>query len=283
MNILMKTLRTAIEELRSLPAEGDARTKYYKQHVFPHYRKAFAKQAQQRPPCDLLITAVGTQPFSPALAIAATAPRVCVLLTTHQTEALVDEVTTLSRHRPEVLRVLSIGDGMDSGLVMDVVQAEYLRWGGSRPEEVTVDVTSGRKATAAALGAAASALGLRQAYVESAELLAPGLGLEPKYHLLPEVTRFESRGVGQRALALLDYGHYADAAKEFAKGGSRWRELAIACEVLAASVVSTVAAELLVESSGISWLSPPPIDAENDLATWRNSVRAMIAKRARKS
>lgn len=274
----MKSLEVAVQELR-LTADLEARTRYYRQHVFPYYRKSFAAQCKQRPPCDLLITAVGTQPFSPALAIAATCPGVCVLLTTHQTEKLASDALSLSKHQPEVVRTLSIGDGMDSGLVMDVVRSEYLRWGGRNPEEVTVDVTSGRKATAAALGAAAAALRLRQAYVESAELLPPGLGIAPHYHILPDVSHFEGRGVARRALVLLEFGHYAEAASEFARAGRSWLEIAQACEILAASYVSATAAALLAERMGIDWVPSPSSDTPQEIESWRATLRGAIARK----
>ncbi|GMV36343.1 MAG: hypothetical protein AMXMBFR61_08510 [Fimbriimonadales bacterium] len=274
----MKSLEVAVQELKQT-ADLEERTRHYRQHVFPHYRKRFASQCRQRPRCDLLITAVGTQPFSPALAIAATSPRVCVLLTTHQTESLAPDALSLSKHRPEVLRTLSIGDGMDSGLVMDVVRSEYLRWGGGNPEEVTVDVTSGRKATAAALGAAAAALRLRQAYVESAELLPPGLGIDPQYHILPNVSHFEGKEAARQALVLLEFGHYSEAASEFARAGRSWHEVAQACEVLAASYVSATAAALLAEHVSIAWVPPIPSDSPQEIEAWRATLRGAIARK----
>lgn len=267
----------ALSRFMQHPA-GDlaGRTAIYEHEVFPAYRRAFEEEAVIRDKVAFLLTAVGTQPYSPALAISAASPGWCSLLTTSETEALAPKVLELAGYPVERARTVPIGDGMDADLVIRIVRAEFLR-SGAETDATIVDVTSGRKATAAALGTAATALGLRQSYIES-DLIQPGnFGVNPKYRLIYPPSSLQRLRSVARLAALLEYGHVADAQEEARAMGEAGDAIQAPLMLLEASQrgVEVIRENARLLSDWDEWPAIP--DSEQDLGPWRGEmVRAIM-------
>ncbi len=154
-------------EMAQIPADqGEEARQYYDQKVFPALVGFHAKEASQRRKASLLFINVGTQPYSPALGLVANPHAKAFLLYTDETKRFLEQVKALAGDYRGDCEEAYIGDGTQSAEAMNVLHDLYLREGEPHPHDVVVDVTSGRKATAAAMGAISAARDFRQTYLE---------------------------------------------------------------------------------------------------------------------
>lgn len=168
-------LPTAIAHLRAAPAEpATLRDAIYRDEVFPFAAARLLAARDQQPSAELLVIPVGTQPYSPLLAALATPARCVALLVTTKSTPCADEVAAALAQLPAgqapAVERFAIGDANSGLAVVRAVDAALFWAGDPWPADVTLDVTGGRKATSAALGALAGLRGFRQVYIEGQEL-----------------------------------------------------------------------------------------------------------------
>lgn len=198
---------------------------FYEAEVFPIAAQAAIAWRTEQPRAELLIVPVGTQPYSPSLASLSTPARAVALLHSvplHHEDGHFDPgsepearrvaktLDQLPEHdRPEI-EFFRLGDGIQGADVFRAVQAA-LAWAGDPwPSQVTVDLSSGRKATAAALGAIAALSGWRQVYIESTPVHGRFHGHERLHHVA-DFGQLVNADTRIAATALLRSGHFADA------------------------------------------------------------------------
>lgn len=209
-----------------------ARVLAYEEHVFPFAAAAMWATRTDAPSADLLIVPIGTQPYSPLLAILATpATRVALLVTEPQRDG---DVVRSPGSRPTADRVrdtlagglpdrtdvrvemFGIGDGNDGAAVARAVGAAAAWAGDPWPLDVTVDVSGGRKSTTAALGGIAAALGYRTAYLEGRHVV-DGFYVDERRFALADVASIVHAERRAAATMLLEAGAFPEAAAAFAE------------------------------------------------------------------
>ena len=192
---------------------------FYREKIFPEICGLHEFEARDREPARLLFAAVGTQPFSPALALIANPHQKAILLYTDGTKRLLSDVRELyqggmTTFEKGVVETAYIGDGTDSVRAMDVIYSKYLVEGEPPPHDVVVDVTSGRKATAAAMGAIAAARDFRQVYLEGdPHPTHPQLVFTTRHVQLPSALLLCGQDLRNRAVALIQAGAPRHAEK----------------------------------------------------------------------
>jgi hypothetical protein len=183
----------------------------------------------EAPTAELLIVPVGTQAYSPLLAmLAAPARRVALLVTEPQTEggrspgsrptaAQLIEAVSAGWPDPSAapeLELFSIGDGLDGAQVAKAVGAALLWAGDPWPADVTIDVSGGRKSTTAALGALGGGLGFRLSYIEGRHVTGVYY-LDERRHALADAAGLLGVERRETAAALLEAGAFDAAARCF--------------------------------------------------------------------
>lgn len=217
-------LTTALARLAAAPATE--RPTVYRNEVFPFAAARLLAGRHEQPAARLLIVPVGTQPFAPLLAALATPATRVALLVTGETQTFADEVaaalaTLPEANRPEC-RQFAIGDANSGIDVCRAVDAALFWASDPWPGEVTLDVTGGRKATSAALGALAGLRGFRQVYIESRQHRdKEGLFTDERLLVLDDVRAWLHEDERAAATALLKAGAFAAAAEAFAQLGER--------------------------------------------------------------
>ncbi len=213
--------------LRGAPESG--RKAIYESVCFPLAAEATWAGRGDAPTAELLIVPVGTQPYSPLLAILATsAPRVALLVTEPQGDGYrspgsrptANELIAAVRsdwpggENIPSIELFSIGDGLDGARVSAAVGAAMLWAGDPWPIDVTIDVSGGRKATTAALGALGGGLGFRLSYIEGRHIVA-GYYMDEQRHGLADTAGLLGIERRQTATALLEAGAFHAAASCF--------------------------------------------------------------------
>jgi hypothetical protein len=209
-------LATAI--VRHAAAEPAARAAIYRDEVFPFAAARLLRNRHEQPRARLLVIPVGTQPFAPLLAALATPADHVGLLVTSESAAHAAEVLAALAHLPGADRpaamTFPIGDTNSGIAVCKAVDAALFWAGDPWPSEVTLDVTGGRKATSAALGAIAGLRGFRQVYIESQQR-DPGLFVDETLHTLDDVHGWLQDDERAAATALFAAGAFVAAAGHF--------------------------------------------------------------------
>jgi hypothetical protein len=214
--------------LRAAP-EADRKAVYEARCFFLAAERLFAGR-DEAPAAELLIIPVGTQAYSPLLAmLAAPAQRVALLVTEPQGEGArspgsrptaAEIIETVRAGWPvadgaPLIELFSIGDGLDGARVSDAVGSALFWAGDPWPIDVTIDVSGGRKATTAALGALGGGLGFRLAYIEGRHVIA-GYYMDERRHALADAAGIIGIENRQTATALLEAGAFAAAERCFA-------------------------------------------------------------------
>lgn len=158
------TLPEAVAGLATAPDPTD----YYRTFLFPHAVARFRDLGERRPSATLLMLPVGTQPYAPLLSALANPAAHLALLVTPQTRGYAAEVAACFPDAASDL--FEIGDGTSGEALCRAVDAALAFAADPWPTEVVVDVTGGRKATTAQLGAIAALRGFRTVYVEGQPL-----------------------------------------------------------------------------------------------------------------
>lgn len=214
LNKLEKQRKQQIDHLSRLP-DREAADRWYREAVFPTLSSIQTQQAAFRQTAHILFLAVGTQPYSPALALAANPHEWAYLLYTTETKRFVPEVLSHYAGNHEIISPQYIGDGTDSARVMKVVHKAYLSAGEPAPGEVVVDVTSGRKSTSAALGALAAARDFRQVYLEGdPHPKFPHLILTTRFVQLPSAQLLCGQDIRAQIAALIQGGASGEALRK---------------------------------------------------------------------
>lgn len=204
----------------------------YEQDVFPHAAAQVLQDREEAAKADLLVVPVGTQPYSPLLAVLATPARKVAFLVT--TPGATDESPATSTSEPYAQRVrasvecgfavedrpemeiFEIGAGTSGSEVVRAVMAAMLWAGDPWPADVVLDVTGGKKATTAALGGLAAVHGFRQTYIEGRPLAGEFRQAERR-HLLADIGALTMGDERSAATALLEEGALEPAARRFAR------------------------------------------------------------------
>ena len=233
----LESRRRAAADAFELVAPEAARDRY-DHDVFRWAAEAMRRVGRGNRPAKIAFVPVGTQPYAPILAALASPAEIVVLLHTDGSLEYAELVrAALAPERP-VVRMRSLGDGLDGAAIAAVVVGERAAAGDPRPEDVVVDVTGGRKATVAVLGALAAASGFRQTYVEgNPSPRHQGFVRGERWQALISVRALCGVDRRERGIALWFAGSYAAAAKEFAAasegtGGARDTAAALAAQGL---------------------------------------------------
>lgn len=209
---LLEATATALAEVESSPDEPAA-VRAYERALFPCACARMRLHARTMPRARLAIIPVGTQPYSPVLAALANPSDEVVLLCTKSSMRFGEEAaTSIASERP-IVRFADIGTGTDSVRIAQVVLGEVASMGYPPRGSVVVDVTGGRKATTAALGAVAAVRGYRQVYIEGNSIPAyPRLFAGERHVMLADVRSLASDPDRELALAALREGEFRLAA-----------------------------------------------------------------------
>lgn len=223
--------RAAIDAFLALPPQD--RAEAYERTLFPHAAARAWGLRGDVPPAALLVVPVGTQPYSPLLAILATpAPHVALLVTEEQSgangirspgsrptaarvEAALERGLPGGAPTPQV-SVFSIGQGTDGRAVVEALGAALFAAGDPWPLGVAVDVSGGRKSTTSALGGIAAVHGHRLSYIEGRHLVGPYF-VDEERHALADVAALCHADERSAASALLEAGAFRAAAGAFAR------------------------------------------------------------------
>ena len=233
----LEARRRAAAEAFELAAPEAAQDNYDRE-VFRWAAEAMRRVGAGNRPAKIAFVPVGTQPYAPILAALASPAEIVVLLHTDGSLPHAELVRAAIAPERPVLRLRSIGDGLDGAAIAAVVVGERASAGDPRPADVVADVTGGRKATVAVLGALAAANGFRQTYVEgrpSARHRAFFVG--ERWQAVINVRALCGVDRRERGIALWRAGGYAAAAKELAAaseatGGARDAASALAAQGL---------------------------------------------------
>lgn len=259
-----ESLEAALAGLRE--AAPQVRQAHYERLVFPFAVRQAHARAELAPRARLLVVPVGTQPYSPLLAVlSCKADRVALLVTEPQDgaggEAGIGSegsratgervIATLESNgvlKPEFIQVSSIGDGTSGEMVAHAVAAALFFAGDPWASEVTIDISGGRKSTTAALGGIASALGFRVSYIEGRHVVG-GYYADERRHELADVAALLEVDRRYAARQLLRAGAWSAAAAEL-RG------------VLSSTLAPPAAGLLLRFAEAMLALTTPSDDAE---------------------
>lgn len=211
-------------------AEPGSRAAIYELLVFPHAAQAAMQAASEAPHTRLLIVPVGTQPYSPLLAVLHCRPGSVALLVTEGQAEGADGRQGTPGSRPTAARVqatlaqipdlagvpveaFSIGTGTAGDAVVRAVGAALLWAGDPPPVDVTIDISGGLKATTASLGGVAAVLGCRVSYIEGRPA-GNGFFIDERRHALADVGGLVASDQRAAAGRLLRAGAFAAAAAE---------------------------------------------------------------------
>lgn len=220
------SLDVALAQWRA--AAGDLRQRIYREQVFPHAAQRLRAERTNQAPAVLLVVPVGTQPYAPLLAALATPSQHVALLITSATRThgaeVAEALATLPPAEQPQVQSFPIGDD-NSGIAVATAVDAALFWAGDPwPSEVVLDVTGGRKATSAALGALAGLRGFRQVYIESKEQAGPNgekLFTDETLRTLDDVRAWLGEDERMAARALFEAGAFAAATAHFERIAER--------------------------------------------------------------
>ncbi len=209
-----------LAEWEGLP-RGEKAQRFYDTRLFPLACERMRRIGASGPAAELAFVPVGTQPYSPILAALANPARLTLLLHTEGSRSHCEQVRAALADEPLRLEPRPIGDGTDGHRIARVVQGELVAAGLPGAEEVVVDVTSGRKATVAVLGAIAAVRGFRQGYIEgNPSRRHPTLFVNERYVAVANVRDYFREGERSTAMALLAAGSFAAASRLFLAMGT---------------------------------------------------------------
>lgn len=201
-------------EQRIEESAPDLARSIYDREYFPLICLQLALQAEVVPQRRLAFIPIGTQPYSPILATLANPARRTVYLYTEGSQAQLQTVLQSVSVRDAAAH--DIGEVEDPAGILPIVESELALCGRPGAEQVSVDVTSGRKATVAVLGSIAAALGFQQTYILSDPFERhPTLHRSGRLVLLPNVRGFWSLPERSMALSLLESGAFLGAERIF--------------------------------------------------------------------
>lgn len=204
--------------LAAWEAVEDAReaARLYDQEVFPWVCERMRRAGLQQEESKLAFVPVGTQPYSPLLAALANPAAIVVLLHTSESRSFAELVRDRLRDERSVIELRDVGNGLDALRTAGVMDAEYRACGEPLGAEVVVDITSGRKATVAAMGAYAAVRGFRQVYIEGhPSRVHRTFMVDERFVALANVRALAGAMPRERGLALLEAGAYGAAADAF--------------------------------------------------------------------
>ena len=209
-------LATALASYDAAPSESQQRI--YRDEIFPFAAERMLADRDSQPACTLLVVPVGAQPYAPLLAALATPAQRVALLHTATTKVFAEDVAASLAQLPEEARpqveFFSIGE-QNSGIEVCKAVDAALFWAGDPwPAEVTLDVTGGRKATSAALGAIAGLRGFRQVYIESQQRDRV-VFIEERLMTLDDIRAWLQEDTRLAASTLLEAGAFAAALEHF--------------------------------------------------------------------
>ncbi|MCW5941692.1 MAG: hypothetical protein KIS66_05640 [Fimbriimonadaceae bacterium] len=198
----------ALREVEAAPDEASA-VEAYERVLFPCACERMRRVGRYLPTARLAFVPVGTQPYSPVLAVLANPAEDVTLLCTGHTRGYAERVAAaVAPERPR-LRFAEIGDGTDTVRIAEVLLGQVASQGFPPRGAVVVDVTSGRKATTAALGAVAAVRGYRQAYIEGQPIPAhPRLMARERHVILADVRTLASDPDRESSIAALREGEF---------------------------------------------------------------------------
>jgi len=186
----------------------------YDEHLFPLTCERFRRFGAATLRAEVAFIPVGTQPYSPILAALANPANFTLLLHTEGSRSHCERVREALADEPLHLTSRPIGDGTDGHRIARVVHGEITAAGPPPAQRVVVDVTSGRKATVAVLGAIAAVRGFRQAYIEgNPSRHHPNLYMNERYVAVANVRDYFQEEERTAALALLGAGSFAAASQ----------------------------------------------------------------------
>ncbi|RMF73494.1 MAG: hypothetical protein D6738_08635 [Acidobacteria bacterium] len=214
---LDRELSRRIEQWETLPANSDEARQVYERDIFPLVCERMRRVGRQNPRARLAFVPVGTQPYSPLLAtLANPADAVELLHTTGSRDVARRVAETLAGEGPVRVRLRPCGDGSEGARIIEAVEGAWLAAGAPPAHRVVVDITSGRKATAAVLGALAAVKGFRQAYIEASPSRVHRLYMiGERYVPLAAVGAAVGADRRSEGLVLLEAGAFAAAEKAF--------------------------------------------------------------------
>lgn len=204
--------------LAALPSATDPKT-HYEQQVFPWAAKRLFQDRANNPGADLLIVPVGTQPYSPLLACLATTAGAIALLHSEKTlsfaarvsDSLRSGLALLGADRPAI-EYFNLGDGTSGADICNAVDAALMWASDPWADQVTIDVTGGKKASTATLGAIAGLRGFRTTYIDGRPAHPPYFTEERLVHLA-NVSDLLGHDLRIAATALVRAGAFEAAAQ----------------------------------------------------------------------
>ncbi|MFQ3588582.1 MAG: hypothetical protein SNJ76_13095 [Fimbriimonadaceae bacterium] len=147
-------------------ADGDSAAERYDTEVFPLSCEKVRIATRSWGDAGLAFVPVGTQPYAPILAAIAAQAHTTVFLHTDATRPYAETACEVLGDEAGDKKLTDIGDGTDGLRIVRAMEAHVAAVGYPHRQRVVVDVTGGRKATAAIVGSVAAVRGYRQQYIE---------------------------------------------------------------------------------------------------------------------
>ena len=215
-NARTQPLNAALAELPNATEPSS----HYERHIFPWAAKRLFDARSDNPSAALLIVPVGTQPYSPLLACLATRATSVALLhseitssyASHVTDSLLSGLAAVGDDTPAIER-FNLGDGTSGADICNAVDAALMWATDPWADQVTIDVTGGKKATTATLGAIAGLRGFRTTYIDGKPTHPPFFTAERLVHLA-NVSDLLGHDLRIAATALLRAGAFKAAQQQ---------------------------------------------------------------------
>lgn len=207
-----REVRTTWEAL----TDPDAAAEYYDAELFPLSCERVRLATRGWGDADLAFVPVGTQPYAPILAAIAARARTTVFLHTGATKIHAETAAAAFGDEAGEKKLTDIGDGTDGLRIVRAMEAQVVAAGYPERQRVVVDVTGGRKATAAIVGSVAAVRGYRQQYIEgNVSSVHRSFFVDERCVQLAYVRAALGSDERAVALALLEAGSFRAAASRF--------------------------------------------------------------------
>ena len=219
----------------------------YRTEVFPLACARIQSKVAQLPPVRIALVPVGTQEYSPILAALANPSEKTVFLHTPGSLPFAEAARKALEGRFGEIALLNIGDGTDGVRLTRAVLSEYAAAGLPPGKDVAMDLTGGRKATVAILGALAALKGFRQSYIEGWESKShKGFFHSERLVYLADVKAILREPDRMLALALMTWG-------EFQGASALWRTLQSESGAAAGDEAMAAVSEALLAWTNGDW------------------------------
>lgn len=173
-----KTLETKLNELfsewqhmdRNSPDASKAALTFYDEQIFPLVKEVFLSKLTNRPnkEYDALILTVGFSPEPLILSILAVRHKRVALLYTEETEKFLPRIQDETSLPLDHLATREI-DGSSTVEVYETIMDLYTKW--SKPTNIAVDITGGKKSMVGGAAMAGAALGADIYYVDNTSFI----------------------------------------------------------------------------------------------------------------